>query len=1162
MKVVSDILKNTLKQPTTQRKGKILVNGNYYEVYNVEYYADVYNDGNVIGNAIASQLDFDIPYMAKFDSFKYFDGVWTGRDYEFVDMGTFTVVDEKDEDEFNKHITSFDNLIKFNAPFEDKKDYPKTLFQELQNICSQAGVELVNTSIVNGSFIVENNQFVAGENLKTVLKNICGVSGTYATIKNDKLVLQLQNKTNEVMNKGQHEPIEWKRKTYGINQVVLGLKDVDGEYVVKQDNEDITKNGVHKLVINDNYFAYTQEKRQQLINSLFEQVKGFGYVPYELKGEWLNYMDVGDTITIDGIETIVLRINGKSPKGLESIMSSPAIIDSAIEYVDNTNTLANQQRRTEFLVDKELGVIRGEVSKVETTVEDITTTTQTSIGENNLYLEDALESNALEYHVDGKSEQETRSGKNLYNFEDAITISSGVSTDKDGWITITGDNSSGTSTMYKNYFTNNLNLKSNTNYNIIVEIKSVSGTGLLYPVSVFGSSGQFKNDLYYKFSSLSNGVIKQAIKITRETLESITSGIRTYVAFAAGVSGSITFRISVLEDTTITADAFEYEAFGSSPSPDYPSEIKSIPSIRNLFDYENENNYINFLDASGTQRANIEKISNGIRVSLITDGTYRYGGYTLNDTKEMLGKTYTISCNAMASGSNNGRIIIYWRNNTTATLGSEIKQLPSTGGTFTIPDTIPTNMTNVVILFYGNLTGTGVAGDYVDYTNIMLEKGSIAHPHVPYGAWVKVKVTGKNLFNTPYTENNKLTRTATKDDYYTITDYYAELEVGKTYTFSCKTSGTFGGSNAYQTQVYLMLDKGYTTIWQMLNKDGFTFTPNVSGKYYLRYDVNISGETHSFWDFYIAEEDSFSGYEDYKEKEVLIDFNIYDENGNITGHHELSSIGDTKNTLDIANGQVVLNENIEKIDSYNGETITTNYISTTGELTTGATVYYILAEPKQIILPNVQIPLFEGVNHISLVDDLETTTSIKYYRNTPIAQDYVVQQQLDETNSNLSNTDNKVSQAQSDINDTNTNINNNYYNKEQVDSINSTTTQNITQIRNTMEQNITSTNASISKIQEEITNGVSKVVTTTGTFDENGLNISKSGQQMSSTLDWDGLEVVRDKGKATETEVLTVRSSGVETENLKVRTYFTIGDNTRVENYKGGTGFFYVGGAS
>ena len=368
MKIVNDSIKNALKQPTTQRKGRILVNDKYYEVYNVEYYADAYNEGNVVGNAIASQLDFDLPYMAKFDTFKYFDGVWNGTDYEYVDMGTFTVFDEKDEDEFNKHITAFDNLIKFNVPFIDNKDYPKTIFEELQNICNQAGVELVNTSIANGNFEIQYNQFVNNESLKSVLKAICQISGTYAIIKKDKIVLQLKNETSEILNKSQHIPINWKRRTYGINQVILGLEDVVGEYVIRQDEEDIAINGVHKLVINDNPFAYTQEKRDLLIDDLFNQVKGFGYIPYELKGEWLNYMDIGDTINIDGIDTILLRVNGKSPKSLESEMSAPAIIDSAIQYVDNTASIKNLMKKTEISVDKqksEIELMTREINSVK-----------------------------------------------------------------------------------------------------------------------------------------------------------------------------------------------------------------------------------------------------------------------------------------------------------------------------------------------------------------------------------------------------------------------------------------------------------------------------------------------------------------------------------------------------------------------------------------------------------------------------------------------------------------------------------------------------------------------------------------------------------------------------------------------------------------------------
>lgn len=388
MRIVSDDIKNALKQPTTQRKGKILVNGNYYEVYNVEYYADAYEDGNVIGNAIASQLDFDLPYMDKFDTFKYFDGVWTGNDYEYVDMGTFTVFDEQDEDEFNKHITAFDNLIKFNAPFEEVGTYPKTLYEELQNVCRQADVELVNVAIPNGNFEIENNQFVNGETLKTVLKAICQISGNYGIIKEDKLALQLTNDTDETILKNQHEPVVWKRKTYGINQVILQLGDVEGEYVIRQDEADIAENGAHKLVITNNPFAYTQDKRDALIDELFNQVRGFGYIPYEMNYEWLNYLEIGDKITIDGIETLVLRIQGKSPKGLESMMSAPGIIDSAIEYADNTNSIKNQISRTEIIVDKQ----NREIEAVTNSVQDLTSFLKTIEGTNEIILENTADS--------------------------------------------------------------------------------------------------------------------------------------------------------------------------------------------------------------------------------------------------------------------------------------------------------------------------------------------------------------------------------------------------------------------------------------------------------------------------------------------------------------------------------------------------------------------------------------------------------------------------------------------------------------------------------------------------------------------------------------------------------------------------------------------------
>lgn len=58
------------------------------------------------------------------------------------------------------------------------------------------------------------------------------------------------------------------------------------------------------------------------------------------------------------------------------------------------------------------------------------------------------------------------------------------------------------------------------------------------------------------------------------------------------------------------------------------------------------------------------------------------------------------------------------------------------------------------------------------------------------------------------------------------------------------------------------------------------------------------------------------------------------------GTIELNKIGDYQDYIYKNNGKWYKHEEIEKIASYNGETITTDYMSTTGQLTTGATVYY------------------------------------------------------------------------------------------------------------------------------------------------------------------------------------------------------------------------------
>ena len=94
-------------------------------------------------------------------------------------------------------------------------------------------------------------------------------------------------------------------------------------------------------------------------------------------------------------------------------------------------------------------------------------------------------------------------------------------------------------------------------------------------------------------------------------------------------------------------------------------------------------------------------------------------------------------------------------------------------------------------------------------------------------------------------------------------------------------------------------------------------------------------------------------------------------------------------------------------------------------------------------------------------------------------------------------------------------------------------------------------------INKAISDGVDTVTTTTGfTFNEEGLTVSKTGREMTTTITEDGMTVYKDN-----TAVLTANNAGVEARDLKAKNYLIIGENSRFEDYNGNrTGCFWIGG--
>lgn len=103
------------------------------------------------------------------------------------------------------------------------------------------------------------------------------------------------------------------------------------------------------------------------------------------------------------------------------------------------------------------------------------------------------------------------------------------------------------------------------------------------------------------------------------------------------------------------------------------------------------------------------------------------------------------------------------------------------------------------------------------------------------------------------------------------------------------------------------------------------------------------------------------------------------------------------------------------------------------------------------------------------------------------------------------------------------------------------------------------------EVNTKLTDGsVTKVSTTTGTFDQNGLTIEKTNAKTKGQFNEVGVKVMDATG-STDEELLfagydeNLNETIVRSKNINVSKYLSIGTKSRIEDYENGTGIFYIG---
>lgn len=358
------------------------------------------------------------------------------------------------------------------------------------------------------------------------------------------------------------------------------------------------------------------------------------------------------------------------------------------------------------------------------------------------------------------------------------------------------------------------------------------------------------------------------------------------------------------------------------PSPENPVEVKTVKGYRNLID-------------------------DSIKYGAVNNV---YMGTSASETKLFKVGTYTISTNYPCTIQ------------VLSSEGTKSSAANSTDFTFTLSED-----DNIRIRFQKNEIQPS------DITFVLIVEGTEVKPYVPYGNnYVNVKVKGKNLLNinNEYIKRNDNGSMTISDNVITLTNststnnaygWIVPVELNKNVTVSfSNTTANVSYANVYCR----FIDEPISIITdfddsQIISRTTKNITLTSTSKYLLVY-IRVPQTTFTVSNLMVSYSNDLK-YETYQETIVPIPLNNNEIVGKGTNFDEY---------IVDKNGKCYLNKVFNKIDSYNGETITTDYWSTTGGLDTGATVYYVRDNPDLIDLnATVDIRLFKGVNNITNSED-------------------------------------------------------------------------------------------------------------------------------------------------------------------------------------------------
>ncbi len=332
--------------------GKI-VNPDYILEFKVGH--TLFDESLNLGTTTSKYIEFKIykdQVIRTMKQVKVDYGILIDDNYEIIPLGIFNIDNFTDNDDNTITLKCIDNMSKFEFNYDGSKlEYPATLLQVLEDICSKAGVELGSTSFLNSNkeIAVYDNTVSAREYLSYISES----AGGFAFIGRDgKLYIRSIYQDEQEISLDLFGSYKWGEE-YKISKVSYE----DGIRSFKFGNE-----SNNTLWINqENMFIVDEEQ----VKNIYNQVKDLTTNSFEGKVIIDPALDVGDKIIIDGKPVIYQGESNFETRFVADIKSQ-----IAIKQKQETTTKKQSQKVINRKVQSRIDQAEGKITQlVEETTE-------------------------------------------------------------------------------------------------------------------------------------------------------------------------------------------------------------------------------------------------------------------------------------------------------------------------------------------------------------------------------------------------------------------------------------------------------------------------------------------------------------------------------------------------------------------------------------------------------------------------------------------------------------------------------------------------------------------------------------------------------------------------------------------------------------------------